>query len=228
MAKIDLEQAGIWVVGALGLHAHELTKALANRYQVSSSTAAVTIRQLEQQGLIRRTGPVNRPVFEASSDVTLMQSYRFPLDDVAQLWERDFATGLSGQLTAGQRSALRTAFIALAENAQRHSKGNCLHVVIEQTQTHLEMMLQDNGMGLFKHVCQSLACADLAAAALVIAGPENKKIFTGINPLIPTFDYFLIEANGMHYPAAAAPEEHEIDEELFEQGTTVILELTLS
>jgi DNA-binding Lrp family transcriptional regulator len=233
MAKIDLDEAKTWVLSALALHAHDLTRAMANRYQASSSTASAALKQLELAGVIRRSGPINRPVFEAASNKTVMQSYSFPLGDAGDIWARDFLASLSEQLSASQRELLKTSFMALANNAAQHSRGTNLHVVLEQTAEHVEMSLQDNGAGLFKQLVNAKLAADIAAAVALLttlqAMPNTSadmSSFSVISGLANQFDYFLIEANGVHFPLAAAAVESQ-EEELFEQGTTVIMELSL-
>ena len=233
MAKIDLEEAKTWVVNALALHAHDLSNALAIRYQVSSSTASATLKQLELAGVIRRSGPVNRPVFESASNITVMHSYSFPLGDVGQLWSRDFAEALSAAMSVPQHELLKNSFILLANYAAQYSRGTNLHVVLEQTTQHIEMSLQDNGVGLFKQMVNAKQAADADAARVLLSELRETPKTSGemaplsaIACLAGKFDYFLIEANSKHFPLAAAPLE--VEEELFEQGTTVIMELSLS
>ena len=47
-----------------------------------------------------------------------------------------------------------------------------------------------------------------------------------LTAVVAQFDYVQIEANGLHYPKEQAPVA-DGEEELYEQGTTVILGLTL-
>ncbi|PRC94168.1 Lrp/AsnC family transcriptional regulator [Solimicrobium silvestre] len=223
MAKIDFDEAKSWVTSALSLHAHDLIKALASRYQVSSSTASATVKKLEQAGVIKRTGAVNRPIFEAASNITVMQSYSLPLGDAEQIWQRDFAPFLMQDLNENLRKLISSSFTAIANNASQHSQGNSMHVIAEQTADHIELTVQDNGIGVFKQISKTKQCADLAAAAALL-----ERSNSAIKALAQKFDFFLIEANGMHYPEQAAPAVDTETEELFEQGTTVIMELTLS
>ena len=236
MAKIDLDDAKTWVQTALALHAHDLSKAMANRYQVSSSTASAALKQLELAGVIKRSGPVNRPVFEAASNQTIMHSYSFPLGDAGSIWERDFAAALGTTVNdKSKRELLKSGFIAAANNAAQHSRGNSLHVVLELSAAHIELSMQDNGIGLYKQMVNAKQADDIGAAVELLtalqAAPKKSgdlAALSAIAALANEFDYFLIEANGAHFPVAAAPQELDADEEWFEQGTTVILELSLA
>jgi DNA-binding Lrp family transcriptional regulator len=224
MNKIDLEDAKVWVSGAVKQHSHDLIKALAHRYQVSNATASATIRKLEIAGLITRSGAVNRPVFESASNSVLMHSYSLPLQDEEQIWERDFAPFLLDGVTAQQRELIHTGFVAIANNASTWSRGKTLHAVVEQSLNNIELTLQDNGIGVFKHIAP--AHPEMTTATELLNAQMTVHPNRSVTVLAGKFDYFQIEANGMHFPEELAPDLHE--EELFEQGTTVIMGLTLN
>ncbi len=228
MAKIDFDDAKAWVSGAVSQHGHALTQALASRYGVGRSAAVAAIQKLEKAGLIRRTGAVNRPVFVVGANLTLMQSYSLKGLNVSEIWQRDFAPFLSSSLSVAQSAVLEAGFIAIAGNASLHSQGNSLHVVLEQDATHIELTLHDNGIGLFKQFCQTQKNHDLHEAVKELSLQSAKNPGKGIAVPEKSFDFFLIEANGVQYPADAAPAPlSSPEEDLFEQGTTVIMELSI-
>ena len=226
MAKIDFDDAKTWVTSALSEHAHALTQALADRFGVGRSAAAVAIRKLEQAGSIRRTGPKNRPVFVIGAKLTLMHSYSLPGMNAAEVWQRDFAPWLTKALLPEQSRALEAGFCTMATNASQHSQGTGLHVVLDQDAGHIELTLHDNGIGVFKRLCQMQKIREPLEAVEALASQCRKNPEKGIASLEHLFDFFLIEANGAHYPAHAAPALVSTpEEELFEQGSTIIMEL---
>lgn len=227
MAKIELDEAKVWVASVVNQHSHDLIKTLAHRYQVSSATAAATIKKLEQDGVILRSGARNRPVFELATNLVLTESYSLPIQDEEQIWLRDFAPFLLDGLSATQFDLIHAGFVAIAKNASAYSRGKILNVIVEQSLNNIEMTLQDNGVGVFKHIApeySEMSTAPKLLNAHMIAHPSRSLAM-----LAGRFDFFQIEANGMHFPEELAPEPiDETDEELFEQGTTVIMALTLN
>jgi hypothetical protein len=222
--KIDLDEAKEWVSTVVNLHSHDLIRALAHRYQVSHSTASATIKKLELAGAIIRSGPATRPVFEPSSNVVVMHSYSLPLHNEEEIWSRDYAPYLLTGLSQQQRELIHDGFVAIANNASLYSRGSALHVIIEQSLNNIEMTLQDNGVGVFKHIAP--AHPEMTTATELLNAQMSVHPHRSITVLAPKFDYFQIEANGKHFPEELAPE---IDEEdTYDQGTTVIMGLTLN
>lgn len=224
MPKIDLDEAKAWVSTMIHSHSHDLIKALAHRYQVSGSTASATIKKLETSGLIKRSGPVNRPLFELSSDIEIMHSYSLPLLDEEQIWQRDFAPFFQAGLTKNQQALIHAGFVAIANNASAHSRGSTLHVIAELSMNNIEMTLQDNGIGIFKKIAPEHP--EMSTSTELLNAQMSVHQNRSITVLVGQFDYFQIEANGLHFPEELAADSD--DDELFEQGTTVIMSLTLN
>jgi enoyl reductase-like protein len=102
-----------------------------------------------------------------------------------------------------------------------------LHVIVEQLLSNIEMTFQDNGVGVFKQLV--LAHPEMTSANQLLNAQMKAYPNRSITVLAPQFDYFQIEANGLHFPEELAPEPSADNaEELFEQGTTVIMGLTLN
>ncbi len=222
MNNIDLEEAKVWAATALPLHAHDLNLALAHRFQVDTASAARIIKALELAGTIKHTTSDNGPVYAPSFDLALMHSYSFPLGTLADVWEQDFAPFIAARLTVAQRDLFKTSFLVTVQHAADYSRGTNVHVVLDFTAKQVEMTVQDNGIGFFRQLEQQQFTPAQAADRLA-QQIRDRVMPTTINA-VPGFDYFLIEANGMHYPPEAAPDE--TGDELFEQGTTIIMSLS--
>ena len=224
MKKIDLEEANDWIAEAVVLHPRDLVKAVAQRYQVGRERASAMVRQCELAGLISRSGPLSRPLFAPAANRSLMQSYSLPLDQAEKIWAQDFAAELTDGLTEAQSALLHLAFVTLASHASAWSRGKTLHIIAERLSNNIELTFQDNGVGLFHDIAaQGL---DSGAAAAQVEAQMQLPAHREVSALVAQFDYVQIEANGLHFPKEQAPAD-EGDEEYYEQGTTVILGLTL-
>lgn len=225
MKKIDLDEANGWIAGVVSLHPRDLVKAVAQHYQVGRDSASAMVKQCELSGLISRSGPISRPLFASADNLTLMQSYSLPLGEAETIWGQDFAGELTEGLASAQAQLIHSAFVTLAEHASAHSRGKTLHIIVERLSNNIEMTFQDNGVGLFHAIAGqhlgSQASAELIDAQMQL--PAHRALTT----VVGRFDYVQIEANGLHFPKEQAPAS-EGDEELYEQGTTVILGLTLN
>ena len=230
MIKIDLDEVKNWVSETVNMHSHDLIAALAHRYQVSRTTASTTIKKLEQAGVVKRSGSKARPVFEPASNVVVMHSYSLPLQDTEQVWRRDIAPFFLQGLTENQRNLLHDGFVAMAGTASDYSQGTTLHIIAEKSFNNIEMTFQDNGVGAFKQIAQSHPNMTTATGLLnaQLKAPSHQSI----TALANAFDYFQIEANGLHFPEEMAPEANGKDGDdtgdAYRQGTTVIIGLTLN
>ena len=162
---------------------------------------------------------LNEPV----SDVVLMHSYSLPLHGAERIWLHDFAPFLNSGLTDQQRELIHEGFDAFADNASHFSHGSTLHIIVEQSLNNIEMTFQDNGTGIYKRL--GMDCPGAATAFEILDAYMTKHPNCSINQLAPRFDYVRIESNGLCFPASSASES---EEEMFEQGTTVVLALTLN
>lgn len=155
--------------------------------------------------------------------IELMHSYSLPLHGAERIWLHDFAPFLADGLTKPQLELVHEAFDAIADNASHFSHGSTLHIIVEQSMNNLEMTFQDNGVGIYKKMAmmypEKLTAFDLLDAYMT-AHPD-----CSINRLAPSFDYVQIEANGMCFPAS---QDSDSDEDVFDQGTTFVLALTLN
>ena len=162
---------------------------------------------------------LNQPV----QDVVLMHSYSLPLHGAERIWLHDFAPFINPGLTDQQRELIHEGFDAFADNASHFSHGSTLHIIVEQSANNIEMTFQDNGTGMYQRM--AMDCPEAKTAFGILDAYMTKHPNCSINQLAPRFDYIQIESNGMCFPQQPAADGKE---ELFEQGTTVVLALTLN
>lgn len=160
---------------------------------------------------------------ESVSDVVLMNSYSLPLHGAERIWLHDFAPFLNAGLTDSQRELVHEAFDAFADNASHFSHGSTLHIIVEQSLNNIEMTFQDNGTGIYERL--AIECPKATTAFSILDAYMTKHPNCSINQLASQFDYVQIEANGMCFPAVPASDDQE---DFYDQGTTVVLALTLN
>ena len=223
MKKIDMDEAKAWVFGAVTLHAHDLVKAFAQRFQTDKTTALAILDELALAGVITRGGSESRPEFAPASNLTLMHSYSLPLHGAERIWLQDFEPYLKQGLTESQFQLIHEGFDAVAENASHYSHGSTLHIIVERSLNNIELIFQDNGVGIFQKMSQT--CPGFNTATGVLNAYITSHRNCSLNRLAPQFDYVQIEANGMCFPEQA---DQDSLEDMFAQGTTVLLALTLN
>jgi len=171
MARIDLPSLTQWITAAARQHGAELPAQVMLRLSLSRRSANALLAQLvEAQWLHRDTTPPatrRRPIYRPGPLKQVVQ--RYPLaglqEDLA--WSRDFAPHF--ELTDNVRRIAQHAFTELLNNAIDHSGGSQVTVSLRQTALHLQLLVSDDGCGIFERVQRDFEIADPMHAMLELS-----------------------------------------------------------
>ncbi len=155
--------------------------------------------------------------------IELMHSYSLPLHGAERIWLHDFAPALKDALTQSQYELVHEAFDAFADNASHYSHGSTLHIVAELSDNNIELTFQDNGVGIYKRM--AMAVPEQQTAFDILDAYIRKHPDCSIHQLAQRFDYVQIEANGLCFPRLPGAVD---DDQEFNQGTAIVLALTLN
>lgn len=147
-----------WITAAVLAHPHDLPQHLMQRLSVGRRRAGVLIRQLAAAQWLVAEGSPRRPVFRPGALRQVVQHY--PLAGLQEdlPWRRDFAPCF--ELPPAVRQLAQHAFTELLNNAIDHSGGSQVTVSLRQTPLHLQLLVSDDGCGLFERIAQSFAIDD--------------------------------------------------------------------
>lgn len=167
MSRIALTAITPWITAATLAHPHDLAAHLMQRLSVSRRTAVKTIaRLIETQWLVQHGTP-RRPHHAPGLLRQVVQRYPLAGLDEALPWSRDFAPHFNLPTTV-MRMAQHT-FGELLNNAIDHSGGSSVTVSMRQTPAHLQLLVSDDGCGLFDKVAQSFQIVDPSMAMLELS-----------------------------------------------------------
>jgi len=167
MARTDLASATTWITSLVQRHPSGLTQAVATRAGCSLAKARRLVHQLTELGWLKRSGPINRPQFEAGPMRQIVQRYPLQGLDEDRPWARDFAPHFS--LPAHVREMMQHAFTELLNNAIDHSEGTQVAISLRQTNNHAQLLVSDDGRGLFDKIREGFDIEDPAAAMLELS-----------------------------------------------------------
>ena len=158
MAQIDLHALTTWITPLVHAHPGDLPRALAERAGCSLGKARQWVRQLIELGWLARQGPAARPRYTAGHLRQVVQRYPLAGLDEDQPWARDFAPCFD--LPVPVRQMAQHAFTELLNNAIAHSEGAHVTVSMRQTAAHLQLLVSDDGRGLFDKIREGFAIED--------------------------------------------------------------------
>lgn len=167
MAKIELAPLTQWITAAAVLHGNALPGHLMARLACSRRRATALLGKLVAMQWLLSSGTPRKPQY--SPGPLRQVVHRYPLVGLQEdlPWRCDFAPYFTLP-TPVQRMA-QHAFTELVNNAIDHSGGSTVTVSMRQTPLQLQLLVSDDGCGVFKRIEQSFAITDPQLAMLELS-----------------------------------------------------------
>jgi anti-sigma regulatory factor (Ser/Thr protein kinase) len=138
-----------------------------SRLGVSRRRAVHLLRKLVAMQWLRFEGTPRKPGYRPGALRQVVR--RYPLQGLQEdlPWRRDFTPCF--ELRDEVRRMAQHAFTEMLNNAIDHSEGSNVTVSMRQTPLQLQMLVSDDGIGLFKRIEQSFAIDDPTLAMLELS-----------------------------------------------------------
>lgn len=211
-------------------HPRDLSKVIAERYGVTRATSAKFIRRLEFEGWLSRSGPSTHPTFTPGFKRARTFSCALEGLEEDRIWETDVAPYLT--LSPNVRNIVHHGFTEMVNNAIDHSGGKEVLVHAIQDQNKFELLVSDDGIGIFKRITDALNLADMRLALFELSKGKlttdpTKHSGEGVFFTSRMFDYFSINANELHFSHNQEYKNDWLISSNTGQGTTVHMSIAL-
>ena len=137
-----------------------ISKLTTERFNVSRQAINCHLRRLVDEGSLHQSGKTNNRAYELAAVLEWNRIYRInedPAEDV--VWRSDIDEVL-GKLPENVQGIWNYGFTEMFNNAKDHSDGSTISVSITKTAVTAEMMIVDNGVGIFSKIQQALGLLD--------------------------------------------------------------------
>jgi anti-sigma regulatory factor (Ser/Thr protein kinase) len=167
MARLEFNSLTLWITAAAVAHPHDLAEHVAGRMGVTRRTANKALQRLVDLNWLVREGTARKPRF--GPGLLRQVAQRYPLAGLEEdiPWTRDFAPFFA--LPAEVRRMTQHAFCELLNNAVDHSEGSSVAVSLRQTPSHVQLLVSDDGRGVFDKIHEAFALDDPALAMLELS-----------------------------------------------------------
>jgi len=167
MARPQLSDITAWITETALRHPDKLPQHLAERLDVSRASAQRLLRKLVDAQWLTRGGTARRPNYQPGLLRQVVR--RYPLAGLQEdlPWLRDFSPHVV--LPAAVARMAQHVFTELLNNAVDHSGGTCVTVSMRQTPTQLQMLVSDDGRGVFDAIDETFQLGDPTMAMLELA-----------------------------------------------------------
>jgi anti-sigma regulatory factor (Ser/Thr protein kinase) len=164
MTRNSLASATSWITGAAQRHGEDLCARIMQRQDISRRRARKLLAALTEAGWLEVSGPVRKPVYRPGTMRQTVRHYALAGLQEDLPWARDFAPMLDVPPNVARLA--QHAFTELLNNAIDHSGGQGVTVSLRQTAMHLQMLISDDGCGVFERIEQTWRIGDPQLAML--------------------------------------------------------------
>jgi anti-sigma regulatory factor (Ser/Thr protein kinase) len=164
MARTDLSAVTSWITEAAEAHGAQMARHVAERLGMPRRSAQSLLAKLVAAQWLKREGTLRHPLYRPGALKQVVR--RYPLQGLQEdlPWAHDFAPFFD--LPAPVRRLAQHAFTELLNNAIDHSGGTSVTVSLRQTPMHLQLLVSDDGCGLFERIHQAFDIADPTTAMM--------------------------------------------------------------
>jgi anti-sigma regulatory factor (Ser/Thr protein kinase) len=167
MKRTDLAAVTQWITAAAQDAGSALPALLTERLAIGRRSAMALLRRLEAAQWVAHDGKPRQRVYRPGALRQVVQRY-----DLAGLqedvpWCRDFAPYFV--LPAEVARMAQHAFGELLNNAADHSGGTHVTVSMRQTAMHLQLLVSDDGCGVFQRIASAFDISDPSVAMLELS-----------------------------------------------------------
>jgi anti-sigma regulatory factor (Ser/Thr protein kinase)/biotin operon repressor len=208
-----------------------ISKLAAEKFGISRQAVGAHLQRLVNEGALTVRGKTKgrtyalAPLVEWSNEYTLTEG---PPEDV--VWRTDIRRIL-GNLPDNVRDIWNYGFSEMFNNARDHSGGTTIEVAITKTAVTSQMMILDNGVGIFRKIQQELNLLDERHAIFELSKGKlttDPRHHTGEGIFFTSrmFDNFRILSGGVFFSHYFGDEEdYLLQPKDPAEGTLVFLEL---
>jgi len=212
-----------------------VSKLTANRFKISRQAVNAHLNRLVTEGSLTESGATRSKSYQLAPLVNWEEKYYLrgsPVPAEDQIWRADVEKVL-GPLPDNVRKIWNFGFSEMFNNAIDHSEGSTVIVHISKTAVSTEMVIADNGVGIFRKIQQAMALQDERHALFELSKGKlttdpTRHSGEGIFFTSRAFDSFDILSGAVYFSHRFGKEEDWITEALKPRdgGTAVFLRLS--
>ncbi len=225
------EKVRRFIIEQVEKHPASIAKVTADHFGITRQAVNKHLQKLTAEGCLTESGKTRNRVYKLTPFPAWRQTYEIVpglAEDV--IWTNDVSAAL-GQLPDNVKNIWHHGFTEMFNNAIDHSEGKWITVAVVKTAATVEMMVQDDGIGIFRKIQSKLGLLDERHAILELSkgklttDPKNHS-GEGIFFTSRMFDSFEILAGGSYFSHEhGKPQDWLIESNSDRQGTTVYMRL---
>jgi len=211
----------------------KLSKAVSEQFGISRQAAQKHIKKLVDAGVLHMSGTTNAAKYTLA--VQAEKSKKFTLSpDITEdgVW-RSFVRPELDDIPQNVMSICQHGFTEMFNNVIDHSEGTTVYVVVERSDYHVQLSIQDNGIGIFRKIRRDFGLDDEKHAILELSkgkltSDPSRHSGEGIFFSSRMFDRFAIVSREQLFTHTIENDDWLFDIEDSGEGTTVFMEIRIN
>jgi anti-sigma regulatory factor (Ser/Thr protein kinase) len=234
MTKVRVRGENIrrFILEHVEAHPDEISRVAAARFGISRQAVNKHLRRLVDEGALKTEGRTRGRTYAAAPLTQWKNDYPITPGLAEDLVWRSDIKGAVGQLPENVVNIWHHGFTEMFNNAIDHSEGARITVVIDRTAVDTQMIVMDDGIGIFRKIQASLGLLDERHAVLELSKGKlttdpRRHSGEGIFFTSRMFDSFSIHSGGVWFSHQYGKREDWIVEQarLAGVGTAVFMKL---
>jgi hypothetical protein len=219
-----------YILGHVAKHPNDITKLAAEHFKITRQAVNKHLRRLIYEKCLTPAGETRQRTYKLASLVEWRKIYTITPDlEEHLLWDNDISALLQ-PLPENVMDIWHYGFTEMLNNAKDHSAGTQILVKISKTAVGTDMMIADNGIGIFKKIQEAFNLPDQRYAILELAKGKlttdpSRHTGEGVFFSSRMFDSFAIGADQTYYGHKFG-EDSDWVLSWSNTGTTVFMELS--
>ena len=212
-------------------HPGDITKVTSEHFKVTRQAVSKHLRRLIYEKSLTESGETRQKTYKLAPLVEWQKTFKIePELEEHLLWDQEIAPVLQ-PLPENVMHIWHYGFTEMLNNAKDHSGGSAILVRINKNAVNTEMMIGDDGIGIFKKIQQAFNLPDQRYAILELAKGKlttdpARHTGEGIFFSSRMFDHFSIGADQTWYGHKFGADADWIMEWGFPKGTSVFMLLS--
>jgi hypothetical protein len=211
-------------------HPSDVAKLAAERFKITRQAVNKHLRRLIFEKSLTETGETRKRAYKLAALVEWRKVYTIsPELEEHVVWDQDVSAVLQ-PLPENVMDIWHYGFTEMLNNAKDHSAGTMILVKISKTAITTEMMIADNGIGIFKKIQEAFNLPDQRYAILELAKGKlttdpSRHTGEGVFFSSRMFHRFSIGADKVYYGHRLGEDDSDWVMDWGNAGTTVFMEL---
>lgn len=219
-----------YLIEKIGVFPSDIAKQAAGHFGITRQAVNKHLKRLASEGTITLSGKTRGRSYKLCPLSEWQRLYPINGELAEDLVWRDDVAPVLGELPDNVKDIWQYGFTEMFNNAIDHSNGTTIVVETSKTAATSEMMILDNGIGIFKKIQDALGFLDARHAVLELAKGKlttdpSRHTGEGIFFTSRVFDRFEILAGGVFFSHNLGEETDWILEATPGNGTLVRMQL---